>query len=380
VEQEPVQTVGNPANLDVHRSDTVRRRTLPALTGLRFLAAMYVILTHSLTWLENRVQFPWPIKIFLGNGYLAVSLFFLLSGFLLAYTYEAQIVGSKNRQRFWEARFARIYPVYLLSLLLTFWFQRGLRLRTQIAVLTMTQAWNPLAREITGAWNYPAWTLSVEAFFYVTFPFVLPWISQRKTATLRSIGTALLAVSVFAHTPLMGLNQWPVGPLKFIPLPIWRIPEFLLGVVLGLYFLRRRLASSTARDLKVVLIVAGAFLALSLPLGPWVSIVMIPFAALIYELSQANNWLATILSTRLMVLLGGASYAIYLLQYPVRSWVKTIFARLPGIMQPLGTPLTPVFLILFSIAVFVFFEEPARRVLRVKFASFKPPSVRESKL
>jgi peptidoglycan/LPS O-acetylase OafA/YrhL len=360
--------VGNPAKLDVLYGPKVYRRPLPALTGLRFLAAMYVVLTHSQSWLNNRTHLPGPIKIFLGNGYLAVSLFFLLSGFLLAYTYEGQIVGWKNTRRFWEARFARIYPVYLFSLLLAYLFQRGLNLQTQLAVLTMTQAWNPRAREITGAWNYPAWTLSVEAFFYLTFPFVMPWISQRSTSVLRSIGIALMALTVLVHTPLVGLNQWPNGPLGFVPLPIWRLPEFGLGLVLGLYFLRRQLVSAQARDLKVIMIIIVVFLALSLPLGQWVSLVIIPFSALVYELSQANNWLATILSTRLMVLLGGASYAIYLLQYPVRGWVKMIFLKLPGAVQPLGAPLTPIILILFSLAVFVLFEEPARKILRIKFS------------
>src|SRR5579863_596949 len=95
-----------------------KRPPLQALTGVRFLAAFYVVLFHSLPWLRNKYQVPETLQIFLGNGYLAVSLFFILSGFILAYTYEGQIEGSRNLFRFWQARFARIYPVYFLSLLL----------------------------------------------------------------------------------------------------------------------------------------------------------------------------------------------------------------------------------------------------------------------
>src|ERR1700682_2253526 len=215
---------------------THRRRALPALTGVRFLAAFYVVLGHSLPWLDQHVRLLWPLRIFLSNGYLAVALFFLLSGFILAYTYENQIVGIKNRLHFFEARFARIYPVYLLSLILAYRFERGLPVGTRIAVLSMVQAWEPLTPAITGAWNYPAWTLSVEAFFYLCFPFVLPWMSRQSNGVLRSMGVVLLAISVFAHTPVKGLGVVPADGL--IPLPIWRLPEFLLGVILGLLFLR----------------------------------------------------------------------------------------------------------------------------------------------
>jgi len=357
-----------------------RRTALPALTGVRFFAAFYVVLSHSLPWLAMRFRMPWPARIFLSNGYLAVAMFFLLSGFILAYTYDGQISGSSNRARFWEARFARIYPVYLLSLVLAYWFERGLHIKTQLAVLTMTQAWNPLSPETVGAWNYPAWTLSVEAFFYLVFPFVLPFISRRTTVALRWIGIACLVVIVFGHTPWEGLqNRESLDSAgSLIPLPVWRLPEFLLGVVLGLYFLRTdSFRQKPSRPVTVALAVAGILLALSLPLGKWVSLVIIPCAVLIYELARANNWLATILSARWMVLLGGASYAIYLLQFPVRAWTRTLFQRFPPSLQPLSAPLTPLILILFSIAVFRFWEEPARRALRTwldRFSSHGNPT------
>jgi peptidoglycan/LPS O-acetylase OafA/YrhL len=349
-----------------------RRRALPALTGVRFFAAFYVVLGHSLPWLDNRFRLPWPIKIFLSNGYLAVALFFLLSGFILAYTYENQIAGLRNGLHFLEARFARIYPVYLLSLILAFWFERGLHLETRIAVLAMVQAWNPVTPSITGAWNYPAWTLSVEAFFYLCFPLMLPGLSRQSVSVLRSLGGIFLLISILAHTPIKGLGLVPAD--GWIPLPILRMPEFLLGVILGLYFLRSaRPPQASSHSVRTSLATAGILLALSLPLGSWISLVMIPYAVLIYELAFGTDWLAKFLSTRLILLLGGASYAIYLLQFPVRSWTRTIFEHLPAKARPLGVPLTPLILVLFSIVVFRFWEEPARRLLRRWFASLELP-------
>jgi peptidoglycan/LPS O-acetylase OafA/YrhL len=73
---------------------------------------------------------------------MAVALYFLLSGFILVYTYEEQIAGARNRKHFWEARFARIYPVYLFSLVPAYYFELRLNIKTQVAVLTMVQAWD----------------------------------------------------------------------------------------------------------------------------------------------------------------------------------------------------------------------------------------------
>jgi peptidoglycan/LPS O-acetylase OafA/YrhL len=118
---------------------------------VRFFAAFYVVLFHVLPWLRQKYALPGSLQTFLGNGYLAVNLFFILSGFILAYTYDGQIEGKTNRLHFWEARFARIYPVYFLSLVLAFWFERGLSFGARTAVLLMVQAWNPRTPELTGS-------------------------------------------------------------------------------------------------------------------------------------------------------------------------------------------------------------------------------------
>jgi peptidoglycan/LPS O-acetylase OafA/YrhL len=353
---------------------TRHRRTLPALTGVRFFAAFYVVLFHGLPWLRQRFSLPVALQTFLGNGYLAVTLFFILSGFILAYTYDGQIDGNTNRLHFWEARFARIYPVYFLSLVLAFWFERGLSFGTRTSVLLMVQTWNPRTPELTGAWNYPAWTLSVEAFFYLCFPFLLPWMSRRSGRTLFWIMGLMLAICVAVHTPIQGLGDWDRSSFltRIVPLPLLRIPEFLLGMAIGLKLLRNEAAGQNAgRPWKVYVAVLGALLILSLPLGVWVSLVTIPFAVLVYELAIGGSVLAKFLSKSFMILLGSASYAVYLLQFPVRSWARVLFSHFPEKLAHLGAPLTPLMLVLFSILVFKFWEEPCRRALRSWFAAGK---------
>lgn len=339
-----------------------------------------MVLFHAYPGFVRRYPVPRALETFLSHGYLAVGLFFLLSGFILAYTYDGNIDGRANRVRFWEARFARIYPVYLLSLVMAYAFSGELGVDTRAAVVGMVQAWNPFNSDMAGAWNYPAWTLSAEAFFYICFPFVFPWLSRRSERALYWITAALLVICVLGHTPLKGLGDWKNHAdffVRYVPLPALRIPEFLLGVAMGLRFLR---AGSTehrpGRPLVVCAAVLGTIASLSLPIGDWVSLVILPFSVLVYELACGGTWLTEFLSTRLMVLLGGASYSVYLLRYPVSMWMHLLLENLPPAFVRAGELLTPIVLVLFSIAVFRYWEEPARRALRNWFTKLRPLSVR----
>jgi peptidoglycan/LPS O-acetylase OafA/YrhL len=354
---------------------TRHRRTLPALTGVRFLAAFYVVLFHGSAGLERRLSIPGPLATFLSNGYLAVGLFFLLSGFILSYTYEGQIEGAANRLRFWEARFARIYPVYLLSLAMAYPFAADLHFGARLAVLGMVQSWNSAIPQLAGAWNYPAWTLSVEAFFYLCFPFVVPWISRRSDRALYAMIAVLLALCIFGHTPVMGLGDWKEQASfleRVLPLPILRMPEFLLGVVLGLSFLRNSAKPAqiqSRRPRTIYLAIAATLVTLSVPLGDRVALVILPFSVLIYELARGGSWPEKLLSTKVMTLLGGASYAVYLLRYPVVSLMHAYVSNMPPLSVRLGELLAPLILVLFSILVFQCWEEPSRKALRRWFAS-----------
>src|ERR1035437_982751 len=102
----------------VHSEPVEVRHNLPplrALTSLRFFAAMYVVLFHESHNPGHIVLFPLAAR-FVASGFTAVTLFFVLSGFILAYNYDR----IRSRREFWISRFARIYPVYFLSLLPVF--------------------------------------------------------------------------------------------------------------------------------------------------------------------------------------------------------------------------------------------------------------------
>ena len=350
------------------------RAGLPALTGLRFLAAFYVVVFHGLPWVEQRFRLPGFVLQFLRNGTTAVSLFFLLSGFILSYTYLERLDSGRAVYNFWVARFARIYPVYLLSMLIALPFYIHLSAPIKLAVLAMVQAWNPFHPEWGGAWNYPAWSLSVEAFFYLVFPFFQKWIEKRTDGVVIIILAISTVVCVVARTPLqsIGARESLAFGLGLGPLPILRLPEFLLGVSLGNYFSRGGVFFRNSS--YVYLSLLATVILLSLPIGSWVSLVVVPFATTIYGIASRPTLLSACLSSRLMVLLGGASYCVYLLQAPIRDWVRVaIEQHVPEVVARLATPATPLLLVIFSVIIFKIWEEPFRRRIRQWLAL--PPKV-----
>jgi peptidoglycan/LPS O-acetylase OafA/YrhL len=360
------------------------RPHLPILTSLRFFAAFYVFCFHVVAFriLTGYSFFYRAASI----GYAGVSFFFVLSGFILVYTYDGRSVSARE---FWRARFARVYPAYVFSLLaalpwflyaathkhweFTFWPKAHLKFGMLLQVFLL-QAWDP---RLAIMWNPVSWSLSVEAFFYLLFPFLLKRFE--RLASARLIGLALFFWSVSLTVSIVYLLQAPdhlkdlnsdsfgfwLNAIKFNPLA--RLPEFLIGMLCGFYFLRIR------RDHRIAYpLLGGALLALGLtiyfanqiPYPALHSGFLAPiFAAIIYALALQPRFLG-ILNSRPMVLLGEASYSFYLLHFLI------IAACYFGLKIGSGRWGIPGVLLCFagacglSILVYLFVEVPARRKLR----------------
>ena len=168
---------------------------------------------------------PHPLFELLKTGYMAVGVFFTLSGFILAYNHSLDHAWNFDEiKRFALGRFARIYPVYVLGLLLVLPFQiRGLIQHPvnngSLGALqfVLLQAWAPAA---TGKWNSPGWSLSNEAFFYSMFPFLGVALCQNQVSGIcwcgvmgvRHVGT----VPRGRHTPLFRRYRRHGGESPFV--------------------------------------------------------------------------------------------------------------------------------------------------------------------
>lgn len=328
------------------------------LTSLRFGAALYVLLFHFGASFLTSAGLPGPLATFLGHGYLGVGLFFVLSGFILQTVYGANAASAAGLRRFALARFARIYPVYLLALLLAAPFAAQ-GLWSEIPQFLLIQAWMPVGSY--GDWNFTGWTLSVEAFFYLCFPLLGLGIARARTGAVQAVLAGAAALMFALSVVTDGWTRDMFGGTAWIYLPVTRLPEFVMGVCLGELARRGVLSPRLAAPLQWIAAVAAvAVLGCA---GAWVAgAATLLFALLILALARGSAGLVHRWGSHpLLVLLGGASYALYLLQYPVR---RIVAVAVPGDSRLLEGVIYLPAVILASILTFRFFEEPCRRLIR----------------
>src|SRR5215210_4372580 len=141
---------------------------LPRLTGLRAVAALVVFAHHV------RLVAEWRSGEVLEVGYLGVSLFFVLSGFVLAWATRP----GDSAARFYRRRFARIYPASVVGIVLAVMIDDRPSVAPLLANLALVQAWIPDLEYSFGV-SSPNWSLSCEAFFYAAFPLGLPVLARR---------------------------------------------------------------------------------------------------------------------------------------------------------------------------------------------------------
>lgn len=396
-----------------HADGGEQPRQIGALTGLRFLAALAVVLDHYwlyFVWWDPALGVPsaaapvpagW-LRLVHGGG-LGVDSFFVLSGFILAYIYASDTAATGmrgSRGAFWIARLARVYPVYLVGLAVALWpfLMQPHRLATVLAAMPSTvllvQAWVPSLNTFSG-WNSPGWSLSAEAFFYLLLPVLLLWLARRYRRTLWVVAGAITAGYALIPLPLMvlvrtagpGLDWWVDTVFSFNPL--LRLPEFALGVTLGLLYLHRQ---PTARlgpramalwrlpgwAIDTLLLALGASLAAAqfVPLPPHYPInpVVLPlFAAVVVCLARERGLIAWLLSRRAAAWLGEISYGIYIFHAPLWAWlawlVWTAWRVPPG-----AAYLLPVYLagvILVAGLSYRFIERPARHAIRARWSAWQ---------
>ncbi len=382
---EGIQDVGNVASVPL---TATRRPELHVLTSVRALAALEVVFLHTLFLLGGKSvrRLPRVVLDGLTRGGLAVSFFFVLSGFILAYTYSDSDGGLRGTPgKFWRARFARIYPLYFLGFVMdaprviAFFLGSAVSLTNSLAkigiasaaYLTLLQSWHP---RLTNTWNTPGWSLSTEAFFYLVFP---PLIAVTKHWRLRRLfraAVALWALPIVALTILScshTVDFSPPAARTFLrSFPPLRLSEFVLGVAAGRLFLSRRLELHSTW-LRVLGIFSCALIAV-LPVFSAVlpdAVVENTLGAPLFTvaiLAAATGAIPTPrwLSAPPLILLGRASYAVYIIHVPfIAIFLK--LARLVGLESPSPVLLTSYLISveLLCIALFLWFEDPLRRLI-----------------
>jgi peptidoglycan/LPS O-acetylase OafA/YrhL len=383
---------------------------LPPLTGLRFFAAFFILVGHATPMMLRFTPNP-QLVINVTNCLIEVGmeLFFVLSGFVIHYNYAdvGRLPNSRNLARFYIARFARIYPLYIVFLALQHVLHGG-DLRATAFFLGMTQSWVfitlggvPLYAHLSA---FVTWSISTEWFFYCLYPIVAWLIAMTRHRLAAAFALTALALLGLVQVMFLVLHVQEVnafaqavwGPpgIAFwgwlISLsPVGRLPHFLIGVATAHIFITGygRPVSESERRLGTVLLILALACAISMVGAQSVGIPYVNwFALFVYSLSIAviifccaryRSLFSRFLSVPLLIACGDASYSIYLFHLTVLE-VTRVRDILPWTLYNVfyvGFRFTAAVLItiVFSAIMYRVYEAPARVATRALLGRFIGP-------
>lgn len=340
------------------------------LTFTRFLAAISIVIFHfgqkSFIFNNNNVKF-----IFF-NANVCVSYFFILSGFVMMIAY-----GNKSGFSsidYLKNRFARIYPLYFLAILIVLVLQirtKSLDLLGLFSNVFMIQSWIP-GKVLT--FNPPGWSLSVELLFYAVFPLVFNMFL--KNNNVKKIAGAIILFWVLSQVLFQSLYSLYGGDelssMKDILLynPLMHLNEFLIGNLAGYLFIKKWQNKKSNYDFLILLNIGLVFLALKFPLSLNFhnGLLAVLFVPLIFLISLNNGYITILFQKKAFVFLGEISFGIYILQFPVYSLVsaysvnKHLHLSDPTIVFFLRLAI----LIMLSSFAYIYIEKPLQDKIRIK--------------
>ena len=357
-----VQPFGPPRPLEA----TPRR--LDRLTSLRWFAAMAVFFVHGYQLV--RVAIPWYAPSSAAGSFAGVSFFFMLSGFVLAWS-RSDRAGVRP---FLQNRLARIWPSHIAAeaaawLLQWRVFALAQAVTVTVPVVFLVQAWIPSSRWYF-AQNTPSWTLACEAFFYLMFP----WLHRRIDAARRPVALLVGLLAAIWAVPLLTLpmsKPWWIWSGYIFPLP--RLMEFAVGIVLCRMVREGRLRWTNPVP-PAILVGVAIWTERWLPVRiGFVALAAVPLAWLLAASGAgAVSGRPSVLDARPFVWLGEISFAFYLTHALVLVYSYQIFSVLRHGWISHARPLLGVELVMSVVAAWIVHrvvEVPFERLLRARRAA-----------
>ena len=360
------------------------------LTGLRGVAAYSVLFAHGLS--ANGVTSPSLGAL----SYFGMSLFFVLSGFVIHYNYGSSFASTGIKEaskRFLLARFARLYPLYIVGLAASVSFP-GMRffkdIFSALSCITLTQTWFNV-HGCTGHLIGFSWSISSEFFLYLLFIPFAATISRVSQPLRWLVGICLLAVGVVSLLAVFrdsvaaflapiqlrdpGISAPPFYWLIYFS-PLIRAFEFFGGAMAAQLYLKTINEPSQHRNASIVVYACVGWCLLVILLvcridNPVIQTMMPNFiyapaiiTLLIFFCQFETLMLSKLMSSPLMVRAGDISYSVYLLQALVLIAVANTFAG--STVSSIVARLIYAVLITtaLSYGVYHLFEMPARRWIR----------------
>lgn len=307
--------------------------TIHALTGIRAIAAAWVVIAHFSVQLYGLLPATTQVSWWIDTGYLGVEVFFVLSGFIISYNYADRIrAGVSSYRDFLVNRFARLYPVHLVTV-----FAVGvLVLAAAVAHVPLNSAdrYTPLsflgnllmlqAAPHVPAWDAPAWSISAEALAYVSFP-LTAWLLSRLTRPRVAVfaAGAWLVTGTAAMMAMRMVTTETTAP----GMALLRIAtEFVAGAMLWKAWNTAGEPQGARWDALAGIAFGATVVGLALlPRWDALPLVLTPVIA-IFVIACAGScgpvgWL---LSTGVMIFGGKISYSLYMVHFIVFEMVLKI--------------------------------------------------------
>lgn len=349
------------------------------LTFFRFLAASIVVIFHY-----GRDIFSFSGV--LTSGPEMVTFFFVLSGFVMgiAYLKKDFFIGS-----YLWARVSRIIPVYLLALgmmIIAFiMLNKDINFVSLLLNLTLFQSWvSPYPLSL----NAPGWSLSVEAFFYITFPFILYSIKKYSLSYIHILiyALAIWGITHIITTIILSNDFYGGFPSyshdKIYYLPLTHLCSFLFGISGAIWILATKHIEYNKNIILLLILMVFSTIViilnnksfimeqLGLQLAFGSSLLAPVFLVFILSISLCRSKLISIFTIYPLVLLGEASYSLYILQSPIHMIYNRYISGVLSLNASMDFFVFFLFLTFISISTFLLFEKPMNRFLRFSIQAF----------
>ena len=350
------------------------------LTSLRFFFALMVFVSHMWFLKEESPFLKQLYDDIFYEGYIGVSFFFILSGFVLGYNYHDKILsGEMKFSQFWLARFARIYPLHLLTLMIaiplsfagdaTEWITRF------VLNIFLIQSFVP-SDGVYFYFNSVSWSISDEWFFYLMFPFLVflmlrPRYLKFLPVLLLLVPVGLMLVKESYHEKYFYIN------------PLLRISDFIIGKLLyRLYrerkdreILNNRNAATLAEIGSILFLGLFFYFHKEIPQGfRYSCYYWPPMIFLIYTFSYSRGAISDLISNRRLVYLGEISFGFYMIHMLVLRYYQYLPKKIPALASIIpanhvSAVIIFIISLICSMLLYKYFEIPANKFIKKKLGS-----------
>ena len=359
------------------KNSNVKLTEIKPLTSLRFFFAIMVFVSH-LSYLEKSSN-PILSNLFINffsEGYIGVSFFFILSGFILSYNYYEKITtGQYPFKLFYINRFSRIYPLHILTFLISFIFVSEYFIenpifyfKTSLIHIFLLQSFFKIPK-IHINFNPPSWSISNEIFFYFLTPILFFAFFKLKKYVIKIIVVILIIIFL-----IIGMSVLPSKFARFIFYvnPLIRVFDFIMGIFLYLIYKKINFQNFSKLYSTILELLSIIIFSIFLTFHKDVSQVYrysiyywLPILFIIFIFSNQNGWISKLLSQKVFIYLGEISFGFYMIHFLAIRLYFTYFYVDPQI----NSGYFEIFQILFfsiicSILSFEFYEKRANIYLK----------------